>query len=347
MFLKTSPVYIALVFILSTLACTTTVTTISDIGLNDNEYDQDFFQVESNNKIDRVINSVKMINCMAYYQSYLFNIESNITIENIGDKDLASLAVMKNFSTETSSGTASVIYSEKGKVALLTCAHILDFPDTLITYFEDGSGAGSQIIESVSIKSRQTNILPELTVSNSVKILALDKESDIAIVGGEFPSLVAYNLIPLDIKFGTTEDLSWGIKVFIIGYPLNNKMITTGIASPNQVKGKDYFFVDAVFNRGFSGGIVLAVRDGAPNFELLGMIKSGTVHRRFNLVPDSNNPDFTYLPGTPYNEDILVQEETEIKYGVTRVMSVETIYEFFDFYKEKLNGLGYTIKYSL
>ena len=105
--------------------------------------------------------------------------------------------------------------------------------------------------------------------------------------------------------------------------------------------------MDAVFNRGFSGGIVLAIRDGAPNFELLGMIKSGTVHRNFNLVPDSNNPDFTYLPGTPYIGEILVQEDAEIKYGVTRVMSVETIIEFFDFYSKTLKNLGYDIKYSL
>ena len=61
-------------------------------------------------------------------------------------------------------------------------------------------------------------------------------------MGGDFPSLVSYNLVPIDIKIGSTDDLSWGIKVFIIGYPLNNKMITTGIASPNQIKGKDYFF---------------------------------------------------------------------------------------------------------
>ena len=345
--MKTVQILIISISILSALSCTTTVTTVSDAGLNDNEYDRDFFQTESNSKLDRLINSVKMINCMAYYQSYLFDSDSKITKENIGNKDLASIALVKKFSTETSSGTASVIYSEKGKVALLTCAHTLDFPDTLITYFKDNSGVDTEIIESVSIKSRQSNILPELTVSNTVEILAIDKELDIAIVGGEFPSLVSYSLVPLDITFGTTDDLSWGIKVFIIGYPLNNKMITTGIASPNQVKGKNYFFVDAVFNRGFSGGIVLAVRDGAPNFELLGMIKSGTVHRNFNLVPDSNNPDFAYLPGIPYNGELLVEEDTDIKYGVTRVMSVETIIEFFNSYNKSLKDLGYDIKYSL
>jgi protein-L-isoaspartate O-methyltransferase len=43
---------------------------------------------------------------------------------------------------------------------------------------------------------------------------------------------------------------------------------------------------------------------------------------------------------------VLVQEDTDIKYGVTRVMSIETIMEFFDKYKKNLNDLGYEIKNS-
>lgn len=337
---------ISLVFILFIFSCNTTVTTVSDIGLSDNEYDRDFFQVKTNSKLDKLINSVKMINCMAYYQSYLFKRETGITKNNLGEKDLSSLATIKKFSTETASGTATVISSANGKVALLTCAHILDFPDTLITYFQDNFGADLEIIESVAIKSRQTNILPELTVSNSVEVLAMDQESDIAIVGGDFAALVAYGLTPIDIIFGTADDLSWGTKVYIIGYPLNNKMITTGVVSPNQVTGKDYFFVDAVFNRGFSGGVVLAIRDGAPNFELVGMIKSGTVHRNFTLVPDYSNPNFNYLPGIPYQGEILVEEKNEIKYGVTRIMSVETIIDFIESNSDLLEELGYQFKYS-
>ena len=138
-----------------------------------------------------------------------------------------------------------------------------------------------------------------------------------------------------------------GTKIYILGYPLNNKMITTGLVSPSQVNGKDYFFVDAIFNRGFSGGVVLAVRDGAPNFELVGMVKSGTVHRHFSLIPNSDDPDFSYHPKKDYDGEILVEERGDIKYGVTRIMTVEKIIDFIENSKILLEDSGFVVSQFL
>ncbi len=322
-------------------SCSTTITTVSDVGLKDNKYDRDFFQVEDNNRLDKLVNSVKMINCLAYYESYLFDKSMNLTLNNIKTTDYKSGARSTYHSTETASGTATIIYSNKGKVALLTCAHILNFPDTLIIYFKNQNGSNSEFIESISLKTKQTNLLPEYTAPNEVKILSIDQGSDIAIVGKEVSSLSASKYIPFGLITGNSDELSWGTKVYIIGYPLNNKMITTGLVSPLQKNQKEYFFVDAVFNRGFSGGIVLAVRDGAPNFEVVGMLKSGTVHKNFRLKPNTNNPDFVYLPQAPFNGEILVEQETDIKYGVTKIMTIEKILEFMNDSKNILEELGY------
>lgn len=327
-----------------TFACTTNVTTISDIGLKDNKYDIDYYQLTKAAGLDKLINSVKMINCIAYYESYLLKPNSKIRKGSISKTNIEVHAINKITSNETSSGTATIIYSHNGKAALITCAHILDFPDTLITFFKDSNGYDTEFVESLSIKVRQTNLLPELAVANEVEILAINREADIAIVGKDVSALNANKYLPFDYKTGNSNELSWGTKVYIIGYPLNNKMITSGLVSPPPSPGKDYFFVDAVFNRGFSGGVVLAIRDGAPNFELVGMVRSGTVHRNYVLRPNSNNPDFVYLPKIPYESEVIVEQQTDIKYGVTKIMTIETILDFVRKQKNALKELGYDTK---
>jgi Trypsin-like peptidase domain len=335
-------IVLLLIFVsLISFSCRSTVTKVSDFGLIDGKYDSDFFQVKENNTLNKLVNSIKLINCLAYYESHLFNDDSKLTLDNVEKIDLESIAISTHHVTETASGTATIIYSNKEKVALLTCAHILNFPDTIVTYFKNKNGFNSDFIKSISIKMRQSNLLPEFTISNEVEILSIDPLSDIAIVGKNISSLSASKYLPFGLVQGNSSELSWGSKVYIIGFPLNNKMITSGLASPSQIRERDYFFVDAVFNRGFSGGIVLALRDGAPNFEIVGMVKSGTVHRKFNLKPNTNNPDFVYLPQVAYNGEILVEEETDIKYGVTKIMTIEKILEFMDDNKTTLEELGY------
>ena len=49
------------------------------------------------------------------------------------------------------------------------------------------------------------------------------------------------------------------------------------------------FLVDAVFNRGYSGGIVLAIRDGVPNFELVGLVKSVPAEYEYVMKPIMTN----------------------------------------------------------
>ena len=323
------------------VSCRTTLTSVSDIGLADNKYDKDFFFNEPGGSLDQLSKSVKMLNSIAYYESYFLGKNSQITLENINTVEINTSAINKISSTETASGTATIIYSEKVKIALITCAHIINFPDTLYTFYKEEDGTDSKYLESFTVKMRQTNLLPELTVSNEVEIIAMDVNSDIALIGREISALRSRELISANFVWGSSSELEWGTKVFIIGYPLNNKMITSGLVSPAQGQGKNYFFADAVFNRGFSGGIVLALRDGAPNFELVGMVKSGTVHRKFNVVPDYNNPDFNYLPHVPYKDKLLVEEEAEIKYGVTKIMNVETIIDFLEESREKIDDAFY------
>ena len=321
-------IYISFLTIL--VSCQSYISQIKDFGLSDGKYDKDYTEPLSSFDLQSIVNSVKMINCLAYYETYIFDRSQKINFSNVNSINLSSNARQKRFTTETASGTATIIYSDRNKIALLTCAHILDFPDTLITYYNNQENQEDRFIESISIKTRQSNLLPELTNYNRVSILAMDSNQDIAIVGFEDPSWQTTKFQPVKFNLGHSNELDWATKVYIIGYPLNNKMITTGLTSPPAIKGKDYFFVDAVFNRGFSGGVVFAVRDGAPNFELVGMVKSGTIHREFILRPETNTINFKYIPSIPYDGEIFIEENPSIKYGVTKIMRIESITDFIE-----------------
>lgn len=66
--------------------------------------------------------------------------------------DIASKVALAD---NSSSGTAVTVYSENGNVALLTCAHTITFPDTIIAYKYDDLGFATNYIESVSIKKNK------------------------------------------------------------------------------------------------------------------------------------------------------------------------------------------------
>jgi hypothetical protein len=333
--------FISFAILFSVSSCTSTITSISDLSLTDKKYDSGFPQIHENQKIDELVNSVKMINCLAYYKSFLFDSSFSVTKQSLKNSDFKKFAAASVNSTETESGTATIIYSIEGKVALLTCAHILNFPDTIVTFHTDNRGNETNIIETVSIKTSQTILLPEYSFIQAVDILVMDETNDIAIVGKDFESENFKSTKPFKLKFGSANELNWGTKVYMIGFPLNYKMITSGLVSLAKNSDNNYFLVDAVFNRGFSGGIVLALRDGAPNFEIVGMIKSGTVHKDYKLKPNIENPDFNYLPHFPYTGEVLVEKETNIKYGITKILTINKILEFVEDHKNELKELGY------
>ena len=69
---------------------------------------------------------------------------------------------------------------------------------------------------------------------------------------------------------------------------------------------KGIFVTDALFNHGISGSPVFAIRDGIPNFELVGIASSSAAQASNILVPDE---DFkiTNKLRAPYNGEIFVE----------------------------------------
>lgn len=311
--------------------------------LVDGKYDSEFPYSSSSEQLEDIGKSVKLLNTLAFYTSYIFKPEAEVRISQLTKDNLEAKASHITYYNNSTSGTATIISSQNGTVALLTCAHIVDFPDTLISYYRYEDGTASSFLESISFKTRQTNYIADFPEGGEVDIVVKDTRLDVAIVGKKFRSDYPLTMPVFNYPIGEAKELVWGTFVYVYGYPMNYKMITKGIVSSPNKDRTGSFLIDAVFNRGFSGGIVLAIRDGVPNFELVGLVRAVPADYEYLIRPSQSNVSMGFNPVIPYNGDLFVEKKANIKYGITRVISIESIVEFLKSQRETLIEKGYFI----
>jgi hypothetical protein len=228
------------------------------------------------------------------------------------------------------SGTATIISYQNKALTLLTCAHVIDFKDTLYTFYTLADGKPSKYLQSITIKEKQSNYIADLPGNNEFEIISTDKSLDLAMLGTKFNTDIPLMIRNFPYMMGHAKELEWGDFVYIIGFPMGLKLLTKAlVSSPNKDRNGG-FLVDAVFNRGFSGGIILAIRDGVPNFELVGMIKSVPAEYDYLVTPPYDFDYSNYNPSIPYSGDLYVEKRLNIRYGVTMAIPVETIKAFLD-----------------
>lgn len=334
-------ILLAVPVLLSTLSCTSS-SIFEKVypTLNDGKYDSEFPYKNSSQQLEEVSSSIRLINSIAFYESYIFDRNKNFTLQQIKQTDIEKNAVEKIYFNRAASGTGTIIFANQGLVALLTVAHIVSFPDTVISYFVNPDGASSQFIESISIKSKQTNYVSDFPESGELDVILQDKNMDIALLGRRYSSNETLRMAAFNYPWGNSTELEWGSFIYVFGFPMNYKMISKGIVS-NPGKEKHIFLIDAVFNKGCSGGIVLAIRDGVPNFELVGIVKSVPAEFENTLRPLIKERDFEYNPMLPYKGDVYVDKEQVLRIGITKVIGIETVKDFLISKKNDLISMGY------
>lgn len=323
------------------MACAKRIYDVAYPTLADGKYDSEFPYRDCSAQLADISEAVKMIYSTAFYRTYYFPAEARVRPSDLYHDSVLTKAGEPVYSYSSVSGTATVVYADSRRIALLTCAHIVDFPDSSLTYFSRGQG--DDIVRSLSVRERQTNLVRDLPEGGGVDIVATDKILDIAIVGLELQSAPERPVPVFRYPVGKSKELEWGTYVYIIGYPMGFKMITNGIvSSPNRDK-KGSFLTDAPFNRGFSGGIVFAIRDGVPHFELVGMAKSVAANYEFILTPARDFDETMYNPGVPYEGDVYVEQKSDIRYGITHSISTETIGQFIRDHRTELSARGFNL----
>ena len=325
------------------MSCSTTTYREVYPTLMDGKYDSEFPYRGCSAQLEEISGSVKMISCIAYYRNYVFPLEAKIRLEDLHDPLLKQKAEKEVYLNQTASGSATVIFCQNKRIALLTCAHVVDFTDTLITYYRGENNRQSEYIQSIALKDRQANYVGGLQGVQNLEILCMDSENDIALIGQIIDSPFSPIVSVFHYPIGKAKELEWGAFVYLFGYPAGYRIVTKAIVSnPNRDKYGS-FLTDAVFNRGFSGGIVLAIRDGVPNFELVGMIKLVPGYHRFYLAPAKEGDQIDIDPNIPYKGDMYAESRTDIIYGVAPAIPAELIVDFLQENQQKLARKGYDV----
>jgi hypothetical protein len=337
-FMKRYLILKILIFLIACSGCLEKKVAVKTVQKVSGQYDSHFPSGNVTHELDRIAASVKKVYCISSYTTYQFKRESGITTYHIhtGSYKKAAWGIIST--NETVFGTATIITQAESRVALLTCAHIVNSPDTLISFFETDDDDPLVTVRSFSVKEKQEIWVKDLSSCGPFTLLASDIQNDIAIIGKKCESLTD-TVIPFSYPAGRARDLGLGSFVYILGYPLGNMVITTAIASPMQKRPQGEFTIDALLNKGCSGGIILAIRDGAPNFELAGMVKNvNSTHEEF-LMPEPDKP--RNADWLPYKGDAYVGMNDNLQYGMNSVVPVESILEFFKKNRQDLISTGY------
>lgn len=284
-------------------------------------------------QLNRISHSIYRLNVLTFYESYTFNRSTHMTLENFKKGNADKSAVSHTVSNQSVLGTASVVYTDKEKAALLTCAHIVTFQDTIITYFPDSSG----IIRDIAIKLEQKNYVIGLKDPN-VKVLAADNRHDIALLRATLQPGENVRMMPFPL--GKSSELDWGTFIYIMGFPKGYKMVESGIVSKSKENKNGFFLSNAIINRGFSGGPVFAIRDGSPHFEWVGMASSSSANDIFYLEPNIDKA-FVYSKSEPYKGGVLINNRKLISYGVAFSVPMEEIVRFVKSIEPMLKQQGF------
>lgn len=220
--------------------------------IKDGMYDNhNAFVDESRYSLDEILESVEVLGHeVAYSLSY----------ETLDGK------IRSTTTTFTTSGTGIVIEKKNGKAYILTNNHLT----------EETIPAGLEVSEPYKwLKLEKT--LDRVYVEKegglfvykvSAKEVASDPDLDIALL--EVDDSSAFKKFPY--KIGDSDDLRTGDFLWMIGNPLGIEDYTLdgNVSRLAYDSNSDWFMIGSDVQPGYSGGAVIAIRDG--KYELVGLV---------------------------------------------------------------------------
>jgi len=296
--------------------------------LQDGKYDSEFPYKGCSDQLEEISITTKRINSTAFYKTYTFNQSDKLELDEIRSGNILDIAATEGYADQSSSGTGTIIFSGISRVALLTCAHTVHYPDTIVSYIADAEGNKTDFIDAILIKESQLVYVAGFPGNSQVEILAMDTELDLAIIGRDYGAFSDAIFPVFNYPLGKAKELEWGTFVYVFGYPLSYLMITRAIVSTPNKDESGSFVLDAVVNRGSSGSFVLAIKDGVPNFELVGIVQWVPEEESNILIPKRLKNNEPYNPIVPYRGEEFVKRYSSIRYGIANIISIETVIDF-------------------
>jgi S1-C subfamily serine protease len=278
--------------------------------------------------LDEVRRSIIKVTSSAYYREFYYSRPSGAADNAPGD----SLIYYKELSQTSVSGTGLIIHQEPSRTVILTCYHVFNFRDTIETYYLDDNYQATEFLKSRSIKYNQNVYVKHSNGRWSQgEILAMDTDNDLALIETRTEKLSAE--IPFGGSFEDANNLKLGEEVYMFGFPKGFFSVTRGIVTP--LPYEDRFIVDAPFNKGFSGGVVLSFDETGASYRYAGMANSTAYDSELTLAP-YDTPVIDDYRGIPYEGDIYRKELKLINYGLTFVVESNVVS---DFLRKESSGL--------
>lgn len=284
--------------------------------------------------------SVYRLSTYVTYQTWYY-LPGSISSTAKGEELFTEAVVNRKQSSESFMGTATVIYSEGRKFLLITAAHVLDFQDTIIRYYEqDGERTG---IYSVSVKQEQVNYLRDIPGGGNVRVIDSDAKSDVALCYGWVGEGIT---IPEELEqgWGVVKDIKSGNIAMIAGYPIGYRNYSRANVSLYGVDADKGFMIDAGFNRGYSGGLVSAWSIPDQKWHWIGIITSAPSTSDFMVVPAGQHGVTRYMPDQPYNGPLFISTQSQMAYGLTFVSPINTIRDLIKRNEKRIQELGFLFK---
>ena len=301
----------SILFIVITFSCSDKTFETVYPTLNDGKYDSEFPYRNCSEQLNTISKSIKKISSNVFYDIYEFDVSQKVKREYINDEFMRNNAITKDLASESIIGTATIIYKDSKRIALITCAHIVNYSDTIVSQYQIKDDS-EEYIKTIAIKKQVQHFILDLALGKKFEILAIDNKNDIAILGLETNQHILNRVLVFPYPPGNSNELEWGSFVYIMGYPMGLQMITRGIVSSPSRSKKGSFLIDAVFNHGFSGGLVLAIKDGVPNFEMVGMVKSASASYDNYLMPEQPTGKLIYSQNLNYTGSMHVKAKETI-----------------------------------
>lgn len=272
--------------------------------------------------------SIKRVQATLYYRTYHFD-ENNLPDRSqLSPHSIEDLAVEVSTDNHSVTGTALAVTRTRSSFLMLTAAHIVTAPDTIWHYPDPSGPLESRAVEAVSVNVRSTYLMIGSDFVLPFTVISKDEQRDLALLAVPLNETPPSRLQPLEIVPGNSDELAWGDMVYTIGFPKGNRMITTGVISRPEWTPGNRFIIDSSFNRGFSGGVVLAVRSRPAGLEWVGMLVSVSAESEYLLTPGSMTAD-EFQPEIPYNDPAYVERFIRINYGIGYMVGIQEIVSFF------------------
>jgi hypothetical protein len=156
------------------------------------------------------------------YTIYQFSQRQTLQRHQLSENTLKR-AISTTWLTRSVYSTGTLVDMHGSGVLIVTCNHITDFADTLISYRRDQTGRQTLYVETVSIKVRQTLTAPSLTDEVELEVLGCDREKDILLLVGRFKISPTKEVAVFPFQFGPAGNLEWGTKTALLGFPRGSR----------------------------------------------------------------------------------------------------------------------------